>query len=83
MNRKSWMKHHCLKKENFIATYICRVHVYKKRDYEDFEAKDSGEYHDLYIKSDTFPLTDVFENFKKMCLKFYRLDPSKFFQLQD
>ena len=36
------------------------------------------EYHDLYLKSDTLLLADVFKNFRKMSLKIYQLDPAKF-----
>ena len=50
-----------------------------KRVCKDFEIKNVGEYHDLYLKSDTLLLADVFENFRKMCLKIYQLDPAKFF----
>ena len=38
-----------------------------------------GEYHDLCLKSDPLLLVDVFENFRKMCLKIYQLDPANFF----
>ena len=31
--------------------------------------KNSGEYHDLYVQSDTALLVDVFENFRDKCLK--------------
>ena len=37
-----------------------------------------GLYHDLYVQSDTLLLADVFESFRKMCLKIYKLDPAKF-----
>ena len=50
---------------------------------KEFEIKNLGEYHDLYVQSDTLSLTDVFENFRNMCLKIYELDPAKFLQLLD
>ena len=43
-----------------------------------FEKKDLGEYHDLYVQVDTAQLTDVFENFRSLCLKEYQLDPAYF-----
>ena len=45
---------------------------------KDYEIKHLSEYRDLYIKSDTLLLAEVFENFRKMCLKVYHLDPVKF-----
>ena len=42
-----------------------------------------GEYHDLYVQSDTLLLADVFENFRDMFMKVYGLDPTYFFQHQD
>ena len=38
-----------------------------------------GDYHDLYVQSDTLLLADVFENFRKMCIEVYELDPAHFF----
>ena len=32
----------------------------------------------MYLKSGTLLLADDFENFRKMCLKIYNLDPVKF-----
>ena len=43
-----------------------------------FKLKNLGEYHDLYVQSDTLLLADVFENFRKTCLKVYELDPTHF-----
>ena len=40
-----------------------------------------GDYHDLYVKSDTLLLADVFENFRKACIETYELDPAHFISL--
>ena len=53
-------------------------YTHAKRVCKDFEIKKLGEYHDLYVQSDTLLLADVFENFRNMCLKIYELDPAKF-----
>ena len=37
-----------------------------------------GEYHNLYVQSDTLLLADVYENFGNMCLEKYQLDPLYF-----
>ena len=37
-----------------------------------------GEYRDLYVRSDVAQLSDVFENFRSLCLKIYELEPSYF-----
>ena len=47
--------------------------VFKK-----FGLKNLGEYHELYVQSDTLLLADVFENFRNMCIKAYELDPAHF-----
>ena len=46
-----------------------------------FKLKNLGEYHDLYVQSDTLLLADVFENFRNMCLGVYELDPAHFLSL--
>ena len=53
-------------------------YIHARRVYKDFEIKNLGGYHDLYLKSNTLILADIFENFRKMCLKIYLLDPVKF-----
>ena len=49
---------------------------------KDFEIKNWGEYQDMFLKSDTLPLNDVFKNFRKMCSKSYQLDHAKFLSAQ-
>ena len=47
--------------------------------WNEFGLSSMGEYHDLYLKSDILLLTDVFENFRKMCQQYYGLDPVHYF----
>ena len=41
--------------------------------------KTMGDYHDLYLKSDVLLLADVFEEFRRVCLENYDLDPAWYF----
>ena len=50
--------------------------VFKK-----FKLNYLGEYHNLYVQSDTLLLADVFENFRKTCIKVYELDPANFLSI--
>ena len=44
-----------------------------------FSLKNMGDYHNLYLGSDVLLLADVFENFRKTCLEYYKLDPCHYF----
>ena len=52
--------------------------VFKK-----FKLKNLGEYHDLYVQSNTLLRADVFEDFRKKCIEIYELDPTYFYLQQD
>ena len=41
-----------------------------------FNLKNWGEYHNVYVQSDTALLADVFENFRDKCIEKYELDPA-------
>ena len=62
--------------------------IYYKIDYihannvfKTFKLNNLGDYHDLYVKTDTLLLADVFENFRKACIETYELDPAHFIPL--
>ena len=60
------VKHHYQRKKFLQSSkhgryYWCRLHACKK-SLQKFEIKDLGEYHDLYVRSDTLLLADVFNN---------------------
>ena len=44
-----------------------------------FKCQTIRDYHDLYLKTDVLLLADVFENFRKTCLKHYKLDPAHYY----
>ena len=54
-----------------------------KRVYKGFKLKNLGNYHDLYVQSDTLLLADVFENFRNKCIEIYELNPAHFCLHQD
>ena len=49
--------------------------------FKGFKLESLGQYHDLYVQSDTLLLADVFENFRDICIKVYELDPAHFLSL--
>ena len=71
-------------KEEFYSI-LCGEHItdedyqHAKNVWNTFNLKSMGEYHNLYLKSDILLLADVFENFRKTCLQYYKLDPCHYF----
>ena len=47
--------------------------------WREFGIRNMGEYHDLYLRTDTILLANVFESFRRVCLENYGLDPSHFY----
>ena len=50
-----------------------------KQVWSEFQIKDLGDYHDLYLRTDVLLLADVFESFRKTCLEDSRLDPCHYY----
>ena len=53
-------------------------HRHAKRVFKNLSNKNLGDYHDLYVHSDTLLLAAVFNNFRNMCIKVFELDPAYF-----
>ena len=80
---KKLMKHHYQIKKDFysklnLEDMTDEDYAHAQKIWEAFEIKDNGEYHDLYVQSDTLLLADVFENFRDKCIDIYELDPAHF-----
>ena len=71
-------------KKDFYSELTLEDITYKdyaqaQKVWEVFEIKNLGEYHDLYVQSDTLLLADVFEKFRDKCIEIYGLDSSCFY----
>ena len=56
-------------------------YIHANNVFKTFKLNNLGDYHDLYVQSDTLLLADVFENFRNACIKTYELDPAHFISL--
>ena len=69
----------CLYMENISdVDYRHAKRVFNRVAPKDPQNKNLGDYHDLYVQSDTLLLADVFENFRSKCLEIYEIDPAHF-----
>ena len=53
-------------------------HRHANRVFKTFKLNNIDDYHYLFVQSDTIQLSDVFENFRSMCIKVYELDTAHF-----
>ena len=80
---KDLMKHHYQIKKAFyselnLVDITDKDYAQAQKVFEEFKLKDLGDYHDLYVQSDTLLLADVFENFRNKCIEKHELDPAHF-----
>ena len=50
-----------------------------KKVWDVFGCTTLKDYHDIYLKTDVLLLADVFEKFRKMCMRNYGLDPAHYY----
>ena len=53
-------------------------YAHVKQVWETFGCRNLGDYHDLYVATDTLLLADVLENFRKVCQEKYGLDSANY-----
>jgi hypothetical protein len=54
-------------------------YIHAQKVWETFGCVSMGDYSDLYCKTDVLLLADVFENFRKTCVRQYGLDPAHYY----
>ena len=64
--------------ELYLEDITDKDYTHAQKVFEEFNLKNLGDYHDLYVQSDTLLLADVFENFRNKCIEIYELDPAYF-----
>ena len=64
--------------ELYLEDITDKDYTHAQKVFKEFNLKNLGDYHDLYVQSDTLLLADVFENFRNKCIEIYELDPAHF-----
>ena len=62
----------------YLKDITDKDYTHAQKVFEQLKLKSLGDYHDLYVQSDTRLLADVFENFRNKFIEIYELDPARF-----
>ena len=54
-------------------------YTHAKKVWKEFKMEHLQDYHNLYDETDVLLLADVFENFRDICIKNYKLDPAHYY----
>ena len=64
--------------ESYLKDITDKDYTHAEKVFKVFNLKNVGDYHDLYVQSNTLLFADVFENFRSVCIEIYELDPAHF-----
>ena len=64
--------------ELYLEDITDKDYTHAQKVFKELKLKNLGDYHDLYVQSDTLLLADVFENFRNKCIEIYELNPAHF-----
>ena len=64
--------------ELYLENITDEDYTHAQKVFPELKLKSLGDYHDLYVQSDTLVLADMFENFRNKCIEIYELDPAHF-----
>ena len=72
------------RQENFYSSLTLKgistkEYLHGKQVWNAMKCKTFGDYHDIYLKTDVLLLTDVFENFRKLTKKIYKLEATNYY----
>ena len=63
------------------SNYEKSEYIEAEKTYNEMKLSNFGEYHDFYLKCDVLLLCDIFENFRKLSLSYFKLDPVHYMSL--
>ena len=64
--------------ELYLKDITDKDNAHAQKIFEELKLKNLGDYHGLYVQSDTLLLADVFENFRDKSIEIYELEPTYF-----
>ena len=62
----------------YLEDITDKGYTHTQKVFKELGLKNLGDYHDLYVQSDTLLLADVFEDFRINCIRIYELHPAYF-----
>ena len=62
--------------ELYLKDITDKDYAHAQKIFEELKLKNLGDYHGLYVQSDTLLLADVFENFRDKSIEIYELEPT-------